>query len=173
MYIQINNEDSFYFKILINLHDFICAIDSTNDELQETHQGYQPTVAIQSTHPINYLIYNLQLLIKKTDSLFFTSSQLGFNREVFDWRNPTGFIFAYIIEQSVSAYITMVAASLIIHGFGSIWIFLAFVDDMCIELISLNDYKKTKKNPIIIYKHLCSIIHFQNQIKKLSLSTFN
>lgn len=62
----------------------------------------------------------------------------------------------------------MVAACLIMHGFGSCWLFLAFVDDMCVELISLNDYKKIKKTQAILYKHLCAIIEFQNRIKKLS-----
>lgn len=66
----------------------------------------------------------------------------------------------------------MGAATLISHGFGSCWLFLAFVDDMCIELISLNEYKKIKNKQIILYEHLCAIIRFQNKIKKLSSLCF-
>lgn len=63
----------------------------------------------------------------------------------------------------------MIGAILVLHGIGSCWLFLTFVDDVKAELIALNEYKKLQEIRTKIPDHLLKFIKFQSKIKQLSI----
>lgn len=65
----------------------------------------------------------------------------------------------------------MIAIILMSHGIGSVWLFLAFLDDANAELNALNRYKKSQEIRVNIRGDLIKFIEFQSKIKKLSSSS--
>lgn len=63
----------------------------------------------------------------------------------------------------------MIGAILVLHGIGSCWLFLTFVDDVKAELIALNEHKKLQEIRTKIPDHLLKFIKFQSKIKQLSI----
>ena len=90
------------------------------------------------------------------------------SREIFDWKTPTTYIFAFIFELIGGAYVLIVAAILLIHGIGSVLMSIAFLDDIRIDLKKLNKFKKLKKTEAELYENLCEFIQFHSRIKQLS-----
>lgn len=90
-----------------------------------------------------------------------------FTRSIFDWRLPSTYIFAFIIELCVGAYLAMVALILMLHGIGSCCLLLTFIDDVDAELNTLNEYKKMKEIRMKIRGDLSKFIKFQSKIKQL------
>lgn len=89
-------------------------------------------------------------------------------RTIFDWRTPTTYMYAFTFELLATAYIVTVGSSLLLHAFGTIRLFMAFVDDIKTDMRALNAYKRNKKSVAKFYDYLCEFIKFHTEIKQLS-----
>lgn len=76
-------------------------------------------------------------------------------------------MFAFTFESIATAYVVMVGASLLLHGFGSCWILMAFVDDIKADMSALDAYKRNKTFAAKHYEDLCKFIGFHSQIRQL------
>lgn len=77
-------------------------------------------------------------------------------------------MIVFIFQVIATVYVAMVASSLILHGFGSCWLFVAFLDDLKAELFALNAYRRKKISDTKLYKQLRETIQFHSEIKQLS-----
>lgn len=89
-------------------------------------------------------------------------------RTIFDWKTPTAYIFAFAFQCLVTAYAVVIGAVLLIHMFTTIWLFVAFIDDIKTDMRALDAYEKTKISEQHFYEHLCDLIKFHTEIKQLS-----
>lgn len=78
------------------------------------------------------------------------------------------YIFVFTFQLTATAYMAIVASILLVHAFGSCWLFMAFVDDITADVIALNAYKRKKGCAIRLYKQLTEFIQFHSEIKQLS-----
>lgn len=77
-------------------------------------------------------------------------------------------MYAFTLEFLVTAYIVTVGSSLMLHAFGTIRLFIAFVDDIKTDMNALDAYKRNKISNAKFYYHLCEFIRFHTEIKQLS-----
>lgn len=89
-------------------------------------------------------------------------------RSIFDWRTPTTYMYAFTLEFLVTAYIVTVGSCLMLHSFGTIRLFMAFVDDIKTDMRALDAYKRNKISVAKFYDYLCEFIKFHTEIKQLS-----
>lgn len=95
--------------------------------------------------------------------------EFPFWRSIFDWRNPFGYIFAFVFELIGAAYLMLICACLMSQGFSSCWLFIAFADDLKSELSALNKYTRTKrKTKLQIYDQIHKFFQFHTKVKQLS-----
>lgn len=87
---------------------------------------------------------------------------------MFDWRTPTTYIFAFTYQLLVTACIVIVGSVLLLQGFGSIWILIAFIGDIKSDMSALDAYKRNETSDAVLYKHLCEFIKFHTEIKQLA-----
>lgn len=79
------------------------------------------------------------------------------------------YIIVFTFELTATAYMAMVASILLVHSFGSCWLFMTFVDDITADVIVLNAYKRKKGSAVQLYEQLKEFIRFHSEIKQLSL----
>lgn len=90
-------------------------------------------------------------------------------RDIIEWKTPTTYIIAFISQLICGAYVLMVAAILLTYGIGSVLLCIAFLDDIHVDLNSLNEYHKFEQTDAKLFKHLCEFITFHSEIKQLSV----
>lgn len=89
-------------------------------------------------------------------------------RTIFEWRTPTAYIFAFTFQFITAAYAIISAIVLLIHSFGSCWIFIAFVDDIQIDMCALDTHKRNGASNAKFYEYLINFIQLRKKIKQLS-----
>lgn len=87
-------------------------------------------------------------------------------RTIFDWRTSTTYIIAFTLQFLFTAYLSVNDTVLMAHSFGSVWMFMAFVDDITIDLANLDTYNRSKTSAARLYEHLCEFIRFHTEIKQ-------
>lgn len=81
------------------------------------------------------------------------------------------YIIIFILQLIATVFAAGIASSLILHAFGSCWLFVTFIDDLTIEEIALNAYNRKKQNKwsdIQFYEQFGRFIDFHSEIKQLS-----
>lgn len=108
-------------------------------------------------------------LMSAFSTILMENNCLHFNvlRKMSDWRTPTKYMAAFIFESLATAYVVMVGASLLLHGFGSCLLLMAFIKDIETDLRSLNAHKRNKITDAEFYKYICKFIQFHTEIKQL------
>lgn len=56
------------------------------------------------------------------------------------------------------------------HSFASVWLFMAFVDDITIDINGIDTFNRNKTSDAKLYEYLCEFIKFHTEIKQLSQS---
>lgn len=79
------------------------------------------------------------------------------------------YIIVFTFQVIVAVYAAGVASSLILHAFGSCWLFVTFIDDLTIDVIALNGCQRKKRSATKLYRQLREFIEFHSEIKQLSL----
>lgn len=87
--------------------------------------------------------------------------------KIFNRRTPIAYLFAFTLQFLAAAYTILVGTTLMLHVFGSIWLFMAFVYDVRTEMDGLDAYRQTEISDAKFYKHLCEFIQFHSDIKQL------
>lgn len=87
-------------------------------------------------------------------------------RTIFDWRTPTTYMFAFIVQFLFIAYASVNDSALLSHSFGSVWMFMASVDDIKIDMSNLNDLNRNETSDAKLYEYLCEFIRFHTEIKQ-------
>lgn len=87
-------------------------------------------------------------------------------RAIFDWRTPTTYVFAFTVQFLFIAYVSVNDSALLAHSFGSVWMLMAFVDDIAIDLSILDTYNRKDTSDARLYEHLCEFIRFHTEIKQ-------
>lgn len=77
-------------------------------------------------------------------------------------------MFAFTVQFLFTGYMSVNDSALMVHSFGSVWMFMAFVDDITIDLGNLDTYNRKKTSDARLYEHLCEFIRFNTEIKQLS-----
>lgn len=91
-----------------------------------------------------------------------------FFRELFDWRTPTAYFIAFTLQFLITAYVVLVGSVLLMHTLRSIWLFMAFVDDIKTDMSALDAYERNEVSNDKLYEYLCDFIKFHTEIKQLS-----
>lgn len=115
-----------------------------------------------------YVEYNTLLWMSIEDYYCVAFVFFPLSRTIFDWRTPTAYIFAFLFQSLVTAYAVIVGSVLLIHFSRTIWLFVAFVDDIKIDMSALDAHKRNKISDNKLYEYLCDIIKFRIEIKQLS-----
>lgn len=84
------------------------------------------------------------------------------------------YIIVFTFQLTATAYVSMVASTLLVHAFGSCCLFMAFVEDITADVIALNKHehkqkKRKKRSELQFYDQLSEFIQFHSEIKQLSL----
>lgn len=89
-------------------------------------------------------------------------------RSVFEWRAPTTYLFAFTTQFLFTAYVCINGSALMSHSFASVWLFMAIVDDIKIDMSALDAHNGNKTSDARLYEYLCEFIKFHTEIKQFS-----
>lgn len=81
------------------------------------------------------------------------------------------YIITFSFQLVVAVFAAGVASTLILHAFGSCWMFVTFMDDLTMDIITLNEYDGKEGSDVQLYEQLREFIEFHAEIKQLSLNS--
>lgn len=87
----------------------------------------------------------------------------------FDWRNPTGYLLAIVIEFLVAFCVLSFIACFSTFAFGSFMFALSFAKDLIAEVNSINKCMRTGKSETKILKRFVKSIALHADMKQLSV----
>lgn len=91
------------------------------------------------------------------------------HRFPFDWKNPTGYLIAFIMEYILILNLLFFIICALCHGIGIYILIQSLTDDVKTDLKTFIALSKSKRNHVKLLKQLTAFVQFQTIVQKFVL----
>lgn len=84
----------------------------------------------------------------------------------FGWKNPFGYIVAFIVVYIIQMNIIFCTVLFVNYGIGNYFLVKSFAIDLKNDVIAFNDRVKTEPNLKLSYKQFTDLIDFHSTLKR-------